>query len=95
MSRSSAALKAAPPTLESLAEQLRDGPLKCLTALQDHAETLAEQQPSANHELLLHVQSLVTLAQCSMVRFHEFTAELRKFVDHVAQESATDSADPH
>jgi len=94
MSPSSAVRKAA-PTLESLAEQLRDGPLKCLTALRDHAETLAEQQPTANHELLENLQSLVTLAQCSMTRFHEFTADLRTLVDHVTQESALDSADPH
>ena len=90
MSRSSAARKVA-PTLESLAERLRDGPLKCLTALQDHAEALAEQRPTGNHELLEHLQSLVTLAQCSMTRFYEFTAELRTLVDHVTQESA----DPH
>ncbi len=57
MSRSSAARKAA-PTLESLAEQLRDGPLKCLTALQDHAEALADQQPTGNRELLEHLQSI-------------------------------------
>jgi len=94
MSRSSAARKTA-PTLESLAEQLREGPLKYLAALQDHAEALAEQQPAGNHELLEHLQSLVTLAHCSMTRFHEFTAELRTLVDHVTQESRLDSADPH
>lgn len=94
MPGSSAARKAA-PTLESLAEQLRDGPLKCLTALQDHAEALADQQPTGNRELLEHLQSLVTLAQCSMTRFYEFTAELRTLVDHVTQESAPESADPH
>ncbi len=94
MSRSSAARKVA-PTLESLAVRLRDGPLKCLEALQEHAEALAEQQPSGNHELLEHLQSLVSLAQCSMTRFYEFTAELRTLVDHVTQESAADSADRH
>jgi hypothetical protein len=94
MSRSSAVPKAA-PTLESLAEQLRDGPLKCLTALQDHAEALAEQRPAGNHELLGHLHTLVSLAQCSMTRFYEFTAELRTLVDHVTEESAADSADPH
>ena len=94
MSGSSAARKAA-PTLESLAEQLRDGPLKCLTALQDHAEALAEQRPAGNHELLEHLQSLVSLAQCSMLRFHEFTADLRMLVDFVTLESGADSADPH
>ena len=94
MSLSSALPKPA-PTLESLAEHLRDGPLKCLTALQDHAEALAEQHPTGSHELLEHLQSLVTLAQCSMTRFYEFTAELRTLIDHVTQESALDSADPH
>ena len=94
MFRSSAAQKVA-PTLESLAEQLRDGPLKCLTALQDHAEALAEQQPAGNHELLEHLHGLVSLAQCSMTRFYEFTAELRTLVDHVTREAAADSADHH
>ncbi len=94
MSRSSAAQKAA-PTLESLAEQLRDGPLKCLTALQDHAKALAEQRLTGSHELLEHLQGLVSLAQCSMMRFYEFTAELRTLVDHVTEESAAGSADPH
>ena len=93
MSRSSAVRKTA-PTLESLAEQLRDGPLKCLAALQGHAEALADQQPAGAHELLEHLQSLVTLAQCSMTRFYEFTAELKTLVDHVAQQSAS-SVDPH
>ena len=87
MSRSSAARKMA-PTLESLAEQLRDGPLKCLTALQDHAEALAVQQPTGGPELLEHLQGLVTLAQCCMTRFYDFTAELRTLVDHVTAESA-------
>ena len=88
MTSSSAARKAAPSTLAELAEQLRDGPLKCLTALQDHAAALAEQQPASDSELLLHLQSLVTLAQCCMTRFYEFTAELRTLVDHVTAESA-------
>ena len=94
MSRSSAA-RTAPPTLESLAEHLRDGPLKCLTALQDHAEALADQQPVGNRELLEHLQNLVSLAQCSMTRFYEFTAELRMLVDHVTQQSAPDAGDHH
>ena len=94
MPRSSAA-QAAPPTLESLAEQLRDGPLKCLTALQDHAEALADHQPVGSRELLEHLQNLVSLAQCSMTRFYEFTAELRTLVDHVTQQSAPDAGDRH
>ena len=94
MSRSSAAERVA-PTFESLAEQLRDGPLKCLTALQDHAEALAEEQPAGHHELLAHLQNLVTLAQFSMTRFREFTAELKTLVDHVARESAAKSTNGH
>jgi len=92
MSRSSATRVA--PTFESLAERLRDGPLKYLTVLQNHAEALAEQQPTGSDEVLQHLHSLVTLAQFSMTRFHEFTAELKTLVDHVTQESA-DSADRH
>jgi len=93
MCHSSAARNAA-PTFESLAERLRDGPLKCLTALQNQAEALAEEQPTGSDEVLRHLQSLVMLAQFSMTRFHEFTAELKTLVDHVTQESA-DSADRH
>ena len=92
MSRSSAAGTAALPTLESLAEQLRDGPLKCLTDLQDHAKALAEREAVGNGELLQHLHSLVALAQCSMARFHEFTSELRTLVDHVTKEAAADAA---
>jgi len=94
MSRSSAARKVA-PTLESLAEQLRDGPLRYLTALQDHAEALADGQPTGEHELLAHLHRLVTLAQCSMTQFHEFTAELRTLVDHVTEASAANSTNAH
>jgi hypothetical protein len=91
MSRSLAA-RSAPPTLESLAERLRDGPLRCLSALQDHADALAAQPAAGSGELLVHLQSLVTLAQCTMTRFHEFTTELRTLVDHVTRESAAGPA---
>jgi hypothetical protein len=86
MSDASAARKVALPTLASLAEQLRDGPLKCLTALQDHATTLAELPPTADAELLERLQTLVHLTHCSMARFHEFTVELRALIDHLAVE---------
>ncbi len=87
MAGSSAARKAAAPTFAELAEQLRDGPLKCLTALQDQATTLADHEPLSDREVFEHLQQLVTLAQSGMLRFHEFTTELRTLIDHLADES--------
>jgi hypothetical protein len=88
MASSLATRKVVPPTLAHLAEQLRDGPLKCLAALQDHAVALAHREPASDRELLEQLGTLVALAQCSMSRFHEFTADLRTLLDHVAAESA-------
>jgi hypothetical protein len=88
MASSSTAPNPAPPTLAELAAQLRDGPLKCLAALQDHTAALAGREPTSDREMLQHLQTLVGLAHCGMSRFHEFTEELRMLVDHMAARSA-------
>jgi hypothetical protein len=80
------------PTLESLAERLRDGPLTSLMALRQRAEAVAADQPSGD-ELIEDLQSLVSLAQSGMIAFHEFTAELAALVDHLGYERVEQSTD--
>jgi hypothetical protein len=77
-------------TVATLAEQLHDGPLKSLAALQVRARVLAaadEGSGSARLEHLAHLEEMVRLAQCAMVQFHEFTTELLALVERVAEQS--------
>ena len=75
-------------TIAALAEQLRDGPLKCLAALQVRTTALAASGEASDPERLEHLEEMVQLAQCAMGHFHEFTNELRILVEHVAAKSA-------
>jgi hypothetical protein len=92
MGCSSPVYKSTQPTLESLAERLCDGPLTSLMALQRRAEAVAAEQLSGD-ELIESLQDLVILAQSGMIAFHEFTAELRAFVDRLAYERVEESTD--
>ena len=87
----SAANSMASTTIAALAEQLRDGPLKCLAALQVRTTALAANDEGSDPGCLEHLEEMVRLAQCAMGHFHEFTNELRALVEHVAARSA----DPH
>jgi hypothetical protein len=78
----------APVSLASLAEQLRDGPLRILAALQHEATALASRAPGDDHELLEQLQRLVVLSISGMSRFQEFTAGLRQIIDRLATERA-------
>jgi hypothetical protein len=80
------------PTLESLAQQLREGPLQGLIALQVRAEVLAEKSPADDQELLDQLESIVGLAQSTMQVFQEFTANLARLADQMAARSRSDSA---
>jgi signal transduction histidine kinase len=88
MPTSPAAGRATPLTIAALAEQLGDGPLQCLTALQVKTSALAENAAKSEQEYLEELEDLVRLAQCAMSRFHEFTNSLRTVVEQVASQSA-------
>jgi signal transduction histidine kinase len=75
-------------TIAALAEQLRDGPLQCLAALQVSTAALAQSSAGSEQQRLEEFEDLVRLAQCAMNRFHQFTNDLRTFVEQVAGQSA-------
>ena len=87
MPTSPAARSATSTTIAALAEQLRDGPLQCLTALQAKAATLAASGVANEQERLEEFEDLVRLAQCAMKGFNEFTNDLRTLLEQVAAQA--------
>ena len=87
MPTSPAARRATSKTIAALAEQLRDGPLQCLTALQGKTAAFAASGVANEQERLEELEHLVRLAQCAMSRFHEFTDDLRALVEQVAAQA--------
>jgi hypothetical protein len=75
----------APPSLAALAEQLRDGPLQELVALQIMATELADRLADSPADRLEDLEKLVRLSLSSMEQFHAFTREfaaaLRELTD--------------
>lgn len=81
----------AEPTLESLADQLRDGPLQSLAALQAAAVAMARDIVAGKPDAVAHAPDLVLLAQTATEQFQEFTSSLRTLVDELAARAR----DPH
>jgi hypothetical protein len=67
--------------LESLADQLREGPLRTLLTLQVRAGMLAGD--SDDDRRLEKLIELVELAQEAMGQFQDFTSELKSVVDEL------------
>lgn len=71
-------------TFESLAERLRDGPLRTLLTLHVRAGILA---PIAAIDDLERIEKLVELAQIARMaaaQLDDFTLELQNLIDHLA-----------
>lgn len=75
---------AAEHTLKSLADQLRDGPLQSLAALQAAAVAIAGDIVAGKRDAVAQASDLVLLAQAATAQFQEFTSSLRKLVDELA-----------
>jgi hypothetical protein len=71
-------------TFDSLAERLRDGPLRTLLTLHVRAGVLA---PVAAIDDLERIEKLVELAQIARMaaaQLDDFTLELQSLIDHLA-----------
>ena len=68
---------AAQASLAALAEQLRDGPLQELIALQLRATELSNQMGESPAERLRDLEQLVRLSLTAMEQFHSFTREFQ------------------
>jgi hypothetical protein len=79
--------------LESLADQLREGPLRTLLTLQVRAGMLAED--TDDDRRLEKLVELVELAQEAMSQFQDFTSELKSVVDELTAALATKQTPGH
>lgn len=84
MNPSLAARNAAPLSIASLADHLRDGPLACLADLQTKAAQLSRAASANDGQQLEQLAEVVQLSQCAMQRFHAFTRDLATLVDDLA-----------
>jgi len=66
----------ASPSLDSLAEQLRDGPLQRLVELQTETTALADRLGDGTPARIEDVEKLVKLSMSAMDHFNAFTREL-------------------
>lgn len=73
-------------TAESLADRLREGPLRTLLTLQVRAGMLAADADEDRR--LEKLTELVKLAHVAMTQFHEFTRELQSVVDDLMAAAA-------
>jgi hypothetical protein len=71
-------------TLDSLAERLRDGPLRTLLTLHVRAGMLAGDIETDDGQRLEKLVELVELARVAMAQFHDFTLEVQSLVDHLS-----------
>jgi hypothetical protein len=74
---------AAGTTFESLAERLREGPLRTLLTLHVRAGVLAVDADADDRQRLEKLVELVQLAQMAMAQFRDFTLELQSLIDHL------------
>jgi hypothetical protein len=72
----------------SLAEHLRDGPLKTMAELQARAAALAGRIGADDSDAPSELAELVLLAQTAMSQFRELTRELKTLVDALAEPTA-------
>jgi hypothetical protein len=71
-------------TFDSLAERLREGPLRTLLTLHVRAGMLAGDDETGDRERIEKLVELVQLARVAMAQFHDFTLELQSLIDHLA-----------
>jgi len=75
-----------PVTAETLADHLREGPLRTLLTLQVRAGMLAAD--ADDDRRLEKLMELVKLAHVAMTQFHEFTRQLQSVVDELTSAAA-------
>lgn len=73
-------------SVETLADRLREGPLRTLLTLQVRAGMLAAD--ADDDRRLEKLIELVKLAHVAMTQFHEFTRELQSVVDDLMSAAA-------
>jgi hypothetical protein len=71
-------------TFESLAERLREGPMRTLLQLHVTTGVFAGEAGGGDREQLEMLVELVELAQVAMAQFHDFTLELQSLVAHLS-----------
>jgi hypothetical protein len=69
-------------TFDSLADRLRDGPLRTLLTLHVRAGMLADGSDTDESERVDKLLELVELARVAMAQFHDFTLEIQSLIDH-------------
>jgi hypothetical protein len=74
-------------TFESLAERLREGPLRTLLSLHVRAGLLADVAEADDRQRLEKLIELVQLARSAMAQFHDFTLELQGLVDQLTDKN--------
>ena len=71
-------------TFESLAERLRDGPLRTLLTLHVRAGTSAPIAAEGDLERIEKLAELAQIARLASAQLDDFTLELRSLIDHLA-----------
>ncbi len=74
-------------TVESLANRLREGPLRTLLTLQVRAGVLAADGDADHRARLERLVELAQLARMGTVQFQAFTAELQSLIDRMVAQS--------
>ena len=72
-------------TFESLAERLREGPLRTLLTLHVRAGVLAVDAETDDPKRLEKLVELLQLSRMAMTQFRDFTLELQSLVDHLGR----------
>jgi len=71
-------------TFESLAERLREGPLRTLLTMHVRAGVIAAETAASDGQRLERLVELVQLARMGTAQFVDFTRELESLIDHLA-----------
>jgi hypothetical protein len=74
-------------TFESLAERLREGPLRTLLTMHVRAGAIAADPDAGADERLEKLVELVQLSRMATAQFIDFTRELQSLIDHLAAAS--------
>ena len=74
-------------TFESLAERLREGPLRTLLTLQVRANVVAAGADVGDRQRLEKLVELAQLSRMGLAQFQDFMLELESLIDHLAAEN--------
>jgi hypothetical protein len=74
-------------TFESLAERLREGPLRTLLTMHVRAGVVTAETDADEARRLEKLVELVQLSRMATAQFVDFTRELQSLIDHLAAAS--------